>query len=236
MSVSLDDSVHSSVILELLHQNDRFAQSFDRWSHDKKPDRDVLCILLKDTAHIDCNLVHTLHLLYPGRIQGPFILDHTMSIEILNMDASSDMAYKPRAIESVTGKSHKQARVSFSSDDVAGSSRISEISSTLNESIHRSNHSLCTLGKMTTGRDEAGVWLAFNLVVVGRVHLGFFSTFALSPVFMHVKSMSLRLKPSIQVFLRLYDDGDRRVVKQWQVCPVYTEKGAFACIRSVSTG
>ena len=66
-----------------------------RWSHDRKPDRDVLCILLKDTANINCNLVHTLHLMYPGRIQGPFVLEHTMTIEILNMDVSSELSYKP---------------------------------------------------------------------------------------------------------------------------------------------
>lgn len=233
MSTALDESIHSNVILHLLHMNDRFAQSFDRWSHDRKPDRDVLCILLKETAHIDSNLIYTLHLLYPGRIQGPFVLGETMSIEILNQDVTPDMEYVPKAVETTTPRPSKQARITGAGDEVKSNSRIEEIAQVLNECIQKSNHSLCHLGKMSSGRDESGVWIAFDMIVGGRLHLGFFAAFALSSVFMHIKNMTLRIKPSLQVFLRLYDNGDRRVVKEWQVCPVYAEKGAFACIRSV---
>lgn len=236
MSGSTDLAVHSNVLLHLLQLNDKFGQCYDRWSHDTKQDRDILCILLKDSANIDGNLMHTMHLLYPGRLQGPFVLDHTLSIEVLNMNASATLSYTPKPVNDSEEPCAKKSRFSFTSEEQVSSAKINRIASALNDSIQKSNHSLCSLGRMTSGRDESGVWLAFDLVAVGRIHLGFFNIFALSSVYTQVKSMSLRLKPSLRVFLRLYDDGDRRVVRKWEVCPVYKDKGVFACIRSVDSG
>ena len=230
MSDSTDLAVHSNVLLHLLQLNDKFGQCYDRWSHDTKQDRDILCILLKDSANIDGNLVHTMHLPTPAASRalcaGPYFVDRGHEHE-----RQRDLViHVPKPISDSDEPAAKKSRFSFTSEEQVSSAKINpDRASALNDSIQKSNHSLCSLGRMTSGRDESGVWLAFDLVAVGRIHLGFFNIFALSSVYTQVKSMSLRLKPSLRVFLRLYDDGDRRVVRKWGVCPAY--KGRFVRTR-----
>lgn len=226
MSESLDDAVYSNVILHLLHMNDRFAKNFDRWSVDRKSDRLVLSILLTVHAQIECQLVHTLHMLYPGRVQGPFVLDKTMTIEILNHSVKADFFAPARPPDYVTERPQKRSKGDPDSDvDLAS------ITDHLRESLAKTNNSLCTLGKMATGRDEAGVWVSYDIVCNTRLNLAFFTAFILGQGCVQVRNMRLRVHPFKQVFLRLYERSERRVVGVWEVVPVYEKQGVFVCMR-----
>ena len=46
-----------------------------------------------------------------------------------------------------------------------------------------------------------------------------------------VRDMRLRVHPFKQVFLRLYERSERRVVGAWEVVPVYEKQGVFVCMR-----
>ena len=43
--------------------------------------------------------------------------------------------------------------------------------------------------------------------------------------------MRLRVHPFKQVFLRLDERSERRVVGAWEVVPVYEKQGVFVCMR-----
>ena len=159
MTETLDDAAYSNVILHLLHMNDRFAKNFDRWSIDRKSDRLVLSILLTANAQIESGLVHTLHMLYPGRVQGPFVLDKTMTIEILNHSVKAEFFAPARPPDTAAERPLKRVKT----DPEAGTDSdvdLAAITDHLRESLTKTNNSLCTLGKMATGRDEAGVWVS----------------------------------------------------------------------------
>ena len=178
MTETLDDAAYSNVILHLLHMNDRFAKNFDRWSTDRKSDRLVLSIILTANAQIDSGLVHTLHMLYPGRVQGPFVLDKTMTIEILNHSVKAEFFAPARGPDAATERPLKRAKT----DPEAGTDSdvdLAAITDHLRESLTKTNNSLCTLGKMATGRDEAGVWVSYDIVCNTRLNLAFFMNFVL---------------------------------------------------------
>ena len=194
MTETLDDAAYSNVILHLLHMNDRFAKNFDRWSIDRKSDRLVLSILLTANAQIESGLVHTLHMLYPGRVQGPFVLDKTMTIEILNHSVKAEFFAPARPPDTAAERPLKRAKT----DPEAGADSdvdLAAITDHLRESLTKTNNSLCTLGKMATGRDEAGVWVLYDIVCNTRLNLAFFMNFVLGQGCVQVGCCAARAAP-----------------------------------------
>lgn len=236
MSSECEKSVHSNVILHLLRQSDRFCKNFDRWSQDTKEDRDVICVMMKENAQIESTIVHTLHLLFPGKMQGPFLSDRTMTIEILHVNRSLDLKFLDTMTMPLSEPARKRQRVEEFGNASKAIREIEEISSVLKASLEATNSSLCSLGVMSSGRDDSGVWLSFEVVFVNRINLHFFSLFAINPASVHVKDIRLRFHQNKkQIFLRLYGEGDRRVSTTWEVVPNYTKTGVFACMRKITS-
>lgn len=228
--MEIETSVFSNTILHLLHVNDRFCKNFERWSIDRKSDRIVISIILSMHAQIENNLIYTLHMLYPGRLQGPFLNDKTMTIEILNISVKTDFVVPARLQETLIERPVK--RIKNETDDSQNVFiDIEAITSQLAAALTKTNSSLCTLGSRHTGRDEAGVWISYDIICNQRLNLSFFTSFILGDDCLPIRDMRLRISPQKQVFLRVYEKNERRVVGAWEVVPVYENQGVFVCMR-----
>lgn len=228
MSDEVDTVAHSSTILHLLNLHDRFANSFERWSHDHKADRDILSITLKKTALIDSSIISALRLMIPGRLLGPYIIDQTMTIEILHHEVPLKFISKNTSCQ----YQRPLKRLKLSSEGEENDCDVLKMD--LNDSILKTNNTLCTIDKTSHGRDEMGMYIVFTLKSVSRIDMSFMTHFMLYDSFSKVKHFRFRISPAMQVFLRLYDKDDRRVISSWDIVPIYEKEGMFVSMRSVT--
>jgi hypothetical protein len=228
MQAPPEQSVCSSAVLHILRNSDKLRRNFDRWSTDRRQEMLLLSINLKKDAVIDGSLVAQLHLLFPCRLCGPFLQEHTMTVEILEDPSNLDLL-APLSVED------DKLRVKRAKMDGAAcaSIDIQEIAEVMKLCIARTNNSLCTLDGMRTGKDDVGIWVCWNLRPVGRVNLSFISLFKVQDCATNVKEIQVRVYEEKELFVRLFDPGERRMISSWEVVPVYKDSGVFLGVRSV---
>ena len=232
MASSLQTDVHTNTIIHLLHVHDRFQRHFDRWSVETKTDRISIVIMLKTGAIINDSLVNQLHLCFPGRIQGPFLHqdEPSMIVEVL-FDDKSDLKFLSEKEIDLEDRDKKRRKTCAVTADGIDAKRFADC---LRSCIQETNNSLCTLDDMQTGRDDLGIWISFSLRPVGRVNLGFLAAFRVMDVAVNVRDVQVYATGEKKVFLRMYEQGQRRVVTKWEVVPNYNKNGIFVSMRSAT--
>lgn len=233
MASTVQADVYAKTVIHLLHMYDRFEKHFDRWSVQTKEDRISIVVTLKPGAIVSDSLVNQLHLCFPAKMQGPYLHqdDSKMIVEILTESNSEAVFCAPKEYqeEERDAKRRKLAPVTPAGIDAK------RFADSLRLCIQSTNNSLCTLDDMETGRDENGIWIRFALRPVGRINLSFLAAFRIMDVAVNVRDVQVYATGEKKIFLRMYEQGQRRVVTKWEVVPNYKQSGVFVSIRSATT-
>jgi len=211
----------------LLH--DKFSKFFSKWSLLVKHDRDILVLTMKASSLLDSALVYTICMMYPFRINGPFMVKNTMNIEFMHESLLSIVDVTPEIEQeniefcfsrSLNTNNRKRASDtsntpylpstaagtplstdSISSHETPSNNRdLENMRKQLANAILLSNNTRIHVEHVNSGLDATGSWATFQLSDCEKLNLDFIGSFNLAIDDQGVKVSTLILiSPSLRV-------------------------------------
>lgn len=155
-----------------------------------------------------------------------------MIIEILKF--STLPKYKPAAL-TPKKKQKRKHEENDASNNESDSTRydIDSLTSRITTLMQKQNGKNATISSCKSGRDESGLWIMFPVFCPQpRFDLSFILDFLVQQNEIPIKDLKIRIYPSLNIFIRIYSQNERRIVSEWSVVPVYQESGMFSVMRS----
>jgi len=197
--------LHIANMLKVILLHDKFTKYFLKWSLLKKKDKDILVLTMKNGAIVDSTLIFTICMMYPFRINGPFLAKNTMNIEFLheipdavvnitpdieqkNLEFALTRNYnklKRKRTEDVLDSKAPTLGTLLSVDGVEPtesldrSSELQEMRTKLSNAILSSNNTRIFVENVQSGLDATGSWASFQLSECEKINLDFFGSFQL---------------------------------------------------------
>jgi len=205
--------LHIASMLKVILLHDKFTKYFLKWSLLKKKDKDILVLTLKNGAILDSTLIFTICMMYPFRINGPFLAKNTMNIEFLHETTDSVVNITPdieqknlefaltrnynklkrKRTEDVPDSKAPTLGTQLSADgldskeSVERSADLTEMRAKLSNAILSSNNTRIFVENVQSGLDATGSWASFQLSECEKINLDFFGCFQLAIDDMGVK-------------------------------------------------
>ena len=222
MANAASASTEVATILCILKHHDSTQCIFGRYSTRRKGDRDFLSIGLQPSAVLDCELLSSLGRVFPFRVIGPFLIDNSIEIEVLDSAILPDDD-DPGRTPALFSVAPRKRRTRDTLDSVRDS--------ILLLLVDTENPATSLVEATRDGQDALGTWLEFDLASTVRIDLSLLLHCKVIPACECVKAFSLEIRDKLVLHVRLYGDDEHRIVSSWDVVCAMPSSGSFVALR-----
>lgn len=209
-----EDASHEvATLLHLLKHYDRARTVFARYSARRKGDREVLNVKLQPRGVVTADLVSALVRSFPFRVRGPFLVDGSLELEILDAPVPGDAAH-------VFAPPQRKRKAASCID--AARDAVLKLIGQYHEDDRVAASNLVTATR--DGTDTHGAWLEFDLAPAARIDLGFILACLVDTDTETVKSIALEARTPPVLLVRLYRTDEHRIISSWDVVPLRTPR------------